>query len=46
MHEDVAIYNMDDVLFALSIHTDGINNVASFNGTRGEGRVKPADFVD
>jgi UbiD family decarboxylase len=33
--EDVDIYDMDDVLFALSIRTDGINNVASFNGTRG-----------
>ena len=33
--EDVDIYNMDDVLFALSIRADGINNVTSFNGTRG-----------
>ena len=33
--EDVDIYNMDDVLFALSIRADGGNNVESFNGTRG-----------
>jgi hypothetical protein len=31
----VDIYNMDDVLFALSIRANGGNNVESFNGTRG-----------
>ena len=33
--EDVDIYNMDDVLFALSIRADGSNNVEFFDGTRG-----------
>lgn len=33
--EDVDIYNSDDLLFALSIRTNGSFDVASFNGTRG-----------
>lgn len=33
--EDVDIYNTDDVLFALSIRTNGTLDVEGFNGTRG-----------
>ena len=32
--EDVDIYNIEDVLFALSIRADGIDSVMSFNGVR------------
>ncbi len=32
--EDVDIYNIEDVLFALSIRADGIDSVESFNGVR------------
>ena len=32
--EDIDIYNMDDVLFALSIRTNGTFDIESFNGTR------------
>ena len=33
--EDVDIYNMDDVLFALSIRANGYNSAEGFSGTRG-----------
>jgi 2,5-furandicarboxylate decarboxylase 1 len=33
--EDVDIYNTDDLLFALSIRTNGILDVEGFSGTRG-----------
>ncbi len=33
--EDIDIYNLNDVLFAVSIRTNGIFDVESFNNTRG-----------